>query len=40
VPKDIEVDGDKETFTATVTYETKELYGTVKASKKFTIKKK
>jgi hypothetical protein len=37
VPKDLKLAGDRETFTATVTYETLELYGKVEASRTFTI---
>jgi len=40
VPKDLKINGDQETFTATVEYNTFELYGKVKASRTFTIKAK
>jgi len=37
VPEDIELDGAKETFTITVTYDTMELYGTVTGTREFTV---
>jgi hypothetical protein len=37
VPSGLEVSGDKETFTATVTYDTGELYGKVEASWKLVV---
>jgi hypothetical protein len=37
VPEDLQLTGDKETFTITVTYDTQELYGTVIGKRRFTI---
>jgi hypothetical protein len=37
VPEDLPLDGDEETFTITVTYDTRELYGTVIGIRRFTI---
>jgi hypothetical protein len=37
VPKDLKLAGKTETFTATVKYDTKELYGKVEASRKLII---
>jgi hypothetical protein len=37
VPKDLKLAGNREAFTATVTYQTKELYGKVEAARTFTI---
>ena len=39
VPDDLKLDGDEETFTIEVVYETKELYGTVKASRQIVIRR-
>jgi len=40
VPKDIELAGDEETFTITVRYDTKELYGKVEATRTFVVTSK
>ncbi|MHC4402782.1 MAG: hypothetical protein ACYTG0_24225 [Planctomycetota bacterium] len=40
MPKDIELAGDRETFTATVTYDTRELYGKVEASWEMVVESK
>jgi hypothetical protein len=37
VPNDLKLSGDKETFTITVTYDTRELYGTATGTRRFTI---
>jgi hypothetical protein len=37
VPNDLKLDGDQESFTITVTYDTKELYGTVTGSREVTV---
>jgi hypothetical protein len=37
VPEDLKLDGDQETFTVQVTYETYELYGTVTGTREFTV---
>jgi hypothetical protein len=37
VPKDLKLAGNREVYLATVTYETKELYGKVEAARTFTI---
>jgi hypothetical protein len=37
VPKDLKLSGDRETFTVTVTYDTLELDGEVRASRKIVI---
>jgi hypothetical protein len=37
VPKDLKLAGKSETFTATVTYDTLELYGKVEGSRTFTV---
>jgi hypothetical protein len=37
VPKKLELSGKKETFTATLTYDTPNLFGKIKASWKFAI---
>jgi hypothetical protein len=37
VPNDIELTDGKGTFTATVTYDTLDLYGKVEASRKITV---
>lgn len=39
MPKDLELSGDEETFTITVRYDTKELYGEVEATRTFVVKK-
>lgn len=39
VPEDLKLDGDQETFTIQVTYETHELYGTVTGTREFTVSK-
>ena len=36
---DIEISGDEETFVATVTFDTKELYGKVEATRQIKVKK-
>ncbi len=36
---DIEISGDEETFMATVTYDTEELYGKVEATREIKVKK-
>ena len=36
----MELDDDEETFTITVTYDTKELYGTVVGTRKFAVYRK
>ena len=35
--RDLKLNGNEETFTITVTYDTQELYGTVIGSRQFTI---
>ncbi|HUT92934.1 MAG TPA: hypothetical protein VMY37_25815 [Thermoguttaceae bacterium] len=40
MPKDIELAGDEETFTITVRYDTKELYGKVEATRTFVVTSK
>jgi len=40
VPKDLKPTGPRQTYTATVTYETLELYGTVRAERKFAVEAK
>jgi hypothetical protein len=37
VPKDLKLAGKRETFTATVTYETLDLYGKVQAVRKVVV---
>jgi len=37
VPEDLKLNGDQETFTVTVTYDTRDLYGTVSAKREFTV---
>jgi len=37
VPKDLNIHGRRDTFTAEVTFETGDLYGTVTAERKITI---
>jgi len=37
VPKDLKLAGKQEAFTATVTYDTLELYGRVEASRQFVV---
>jgi hypothetical protein len=37
VPTGLKLDGEKETFTATVTYDTRELYGKLVASWEFVV---
>jgi hypothetical protein len=37
VPNDLKLDGDEETFTVEVTYDTRELYGTVTGKRQITI---
>jgi hypothetical protein len=37
VPDDLKLTGDQETFAITVTYDTRELYGVVTATREFTI---
>jgi hypothetical protein len=37
VPEDLKLNGNEETFTITVTYDTRELYGTVTGARQFTI---
>ncbi|MFC1782040.1 hypothetical protein ACFL02_00465 [Planctomycetota bacterium] len=37
MPEDLEIEGSEETFTVEVVYETKELYGAVKASRQIVI---
>jgi hypothetical protein len=39
VPEDIELSGDKETFTVKVTYDTQVLYGTVSDTRSIVITK-
>jgi hypothetical protein len=39
VPTDLEIDGDEEELTVTVTYQTRKLYGKVTAQRKITIRK-
>lgn len=39
VPENLKLDGDQETFTIRVTYETYELYGTVTGTREFTVSK-
>ncbi len=39
VPTDLEINGDEEELTVTVTYETQKLYGKVTAQRKITIRK-
>jgi hypothetical protein len=40
VPKDLKLAGKSETFTATVVYDTLELYGKVEASRKIVVASK
>ena len=37
VPEELKLDGDEETFTITVTYDTRELYGTVTGTRTFAV---
>ena len=37
MPKDLKLAGKREVFTATVTYDTLDLYGKVQAARKFTV---
>jgi hypothetical protein len=37
VPEDLEIDGDEETLTINVVYDTLELYGTVTGTRRFTV---
>ncbi|NQU23193.1 MAG: hypothetical protein HQ567_18090 [Candidatus Nealsonbacteria bacterium] len=37
VPKDLEISGEKETFTATLTCDTRDLYGKIEASREIVI---
>jgi hypothetical protein len=37
VPKDLKLDGEQETFTIEVTYDTRELYGTVKGRREIVV---
>jgi hypothetical protein len=37
VPEDLKLSGNEETFAITVTYDTRELYGTVTGTRQFTI---
>jgi hypothetical protein len=37
VPNDLKLDGNEETFTLNVTYDTQELYGTVSGSREITV---
>jgi hypothetical protein len=37
VPQDLKLDGDQEAFTIEVTYDTRELYGTVTGKRRITI---
>ncbi len=37
MPKDLKLAGRQETFTATVTYDTLELYGRVEGSRQFVV---
>jgi len=37
VPNSLKLDGDQETFTIEATYDTRELYGTVKGQREFVI---
>ncbi|MEN6427492.1 MAG: hypothetical protein ABFE13_19230 [Phycisphaerales bacterium] len=37
MPQDLTLDGDEETFTITVAYDTLQLYGTVTTSREFTV---
>lgn len=37
MPKDLKLDGNEEVFTVAVTYDTRELYGVVTATREFTI---
>jgi hypothetical protein len=39
VPSDLQINGDEEELTVTVTYETQKLYGKVTANRKITIRK-
>jgi hypothetical protein len=39
VPEDIELNGEEEKFTITVSYNTKQLYGKVSAQREFTVYK-
>jgi hypothetical protein len=39
VPKDLEISGSKETFVATLTYDTLDLYGKMKATVPIVIEK-
>jgi hypothetical protein len=37
VPENLKLNGDQETFTVTVTYDTRDLYGSVSARREFTV---
>jgi hypothetical protein len=37
VPNDLKLSGEEETFTITVTYDTRELYGTVKGEREVVV---
>ena len=37
VPKDLAISGDRETFTVTVTCDTKDLYGKIETSRKIVL---
>jgi hypothetical protein len=37
IPKDLDLKGDEEVFTIKATFETQELYGTVKANRQVTV---
>jgi hypothetical protein len=39
VPKDLKLSGDEETFTATVTFDTKDLFGKFDATREIKLKK-
>jgi len=38
VPSDLKLSGDQETFTIEVTYDTRELYGTVKGKREIVVR--
>jgi len=40
VPQDFKIDGNEETLTITVTYDTQELYGQVTAGREVTVYRK
>jgi hypothetical protein len=39
VPNDLQLSGDEETFTIEVTYDTRELYGTVKEEREIVVRR-